>query len=392
MELSEQQRELKESVSVLARRKLAPRAAEYDLTGRFPRESLDDLAAEGLLGLLVPRELGGLGADLLSFSLVIEEIAKGCGSTALIFAMHCGATKCVAVGGTSEQKQRYLKPVVGEGKLFAWGFSEPGTGGNILRPQLKTLQRGDDFVLNGTKSFCTGAGHVDFYLINAQAEADRGFARSQHFFVLEPGMAGFSVREVWDSLGMRANCSNDLLLEEAVAPAATCIGGPGGGLQILAQAASPLILGLAATSLGVAAAAQAFARDHVGKRTLAPTGSTLADFQAVRFMVAEMAIMEHTARLALHHASQVAEKDSLEALVPMNIAKYVCNKNAIDIASTAMQLCGGRGYQRKFPLERHFRDSRAGAVMGANLEALRDMIGKASLGMDPLRLEEKVTT
>jgi alkylation response protein AidB-like acyl-CoA dehydrogenase len=381
--LTPEQEELRERVRVLVRRQIGPRAAEYDRSGAFPKENFDDLREEGLLGLLIPQEYGGMGGDMLTYVLVVEEIARGCGSTALIFAMHCGATRAVAVGGTQEQRERYLPAVAKRGKLFAWAFSEPGTGGNILRPQLSARVQGDGFVLNGTKAFCTGAGHVDYYLINAQAESPEQFSKSQHFFVLEPTLPGLSFRTAWDSLGMRANCSNDLILANVPVPMQMCVGGPGAGIDILTKAVSPLILGLAATSLGVGGAAYGFAREHVSKRLLQTTGKTLAGFQAVRFMVADMAMMEHTARLVLHDSAVIADSDIFEAFPLMNMAKYTCNKNAIDMAATAMQACGGQGYQRKFPLERYFRDSRAGAVMGANLEALRDMIGKSALGMDP---------
>nr|AEH26483.1 butyryl-CoA dehydrogenase [uncultured Acidobacteria bacterium A3] len=381
--LSPEQEEIRELVRVLVRRKIAPRAENHDRTGAFPSENFADLAEAELLGLLIPIEQGGLGADMVTYALVIEELARGCGSTALIFAMHCGATHAIASGGTAEQKERYLRPVVADGKLFAWGFSEPGTGGNILRPQLRACQQDGAFVLNGRKSFCTGAGHVDYYLINGQAENAADFAQSQHLFVIEPQAVGLSVNESWDSLGMRANCSNDLVIDGIRLCAHACIGGPGAGVQILSRSIAPLILGLAATSLGVGVAAYEFARDHVSQRFVAPTNRPLAAFQAVRMMVADMAIMDHTARLTLRHAAWWADRDILEALPAMNMAKFVCNKNAIDIASTAMQVCGGQGYLRRFPLERHFRDSRAGAVMGANLEVLRDMVGKSALGLDP---------
>jgi alkylation response protein AidB-like acyl-CoA dehydrogenase len=381
--LTPEQEEIREQVRVLVRRKIAPRAENYDRSGTFPVENFTDLADEGLLGLLVPSEEGGMGADMLAYVLVIEELAKGCGSTALIFAMHCGATHAIATGGSTEQREQYLRPVVSDGKLFAWGFSEPGTGGNILRPQLQACRENGSFTLNGRKAFCTGAGHVDYYLINAQAAGAEQFVSSQHLFVTESGSAGMSVVESWDSLGMRANCSNDLVLDRVHVPVDACVGGPGGGVEVLSRSIAPLILGLAAASLGVGAAAYEFAREHVGRRFLASSGTTLSGFQAVRMMVADMAIMEHTARLTLHHAAWWAGRDMMEALPAMNMAKYVCNRHAIDIASTAMQVCGGQGYLRKLPVERYFRDSRAGAVMGANLEVLRDMVGKSVLGLDP---------
>lgn len=381
--LTRDQEELQERVRALVRRSIAPRAAGYDQDGRFPRENFADLHAAGLLGLLIPEAYGGLEADMLTYTLVIEELAKGCGSTALIFAMHCGATRAIALGGTASQKSTYLSAVTEQGKLFAWGFSEPGSGGNILRPQLVAKQLDGGYLLNGVKAFCTGAGHVDYYLINTQTEDAAQFMQSQNFFVIDATTENIHVEETWDAMGMRANCSNTLFLRECQLPAQACLGGHGQGMTILTQTIPPLILGLAAASLGVATAAYGFALDHTATRVVQPRNKPLSAFQGVRFMLADMQVAIHTSRLALHHAAWMADRDLFDAFMPMNMAKFICNKQAIEVAGTAMQVCGGHGYLKKNPLERYFRDARAGAVMGANLEALRDMIAKSALGLDP---------
>lgn len=381
--LSQDQKDLQERVRALVRRKIAGRAAAYDREGTFPSENFVDLHQAGLLGLLVPRAYGGLEADMVTYTLVIEELAKGCGSTALIFAMHCGACYAVSLGGTPSQQEQYLRSVTQEGKIFAWGFSEPGTGGNILRPQLVARQVEAGYILHGTKAFCTGAGHVDYYLINTQTDDATQFMQSQNFFVLDATTEGISIEQTWDALGMRANCSNTLQLRECVLPRSACLGKHGAGMAILIQGIPPLMLGLAAASLGVATAAYEFALDHVAKRVVQPTNKPLSAYQAVRLMLADMQVPLHSARLTLHHAAWAAGRDIQEAFVPMNMAKYVCNKTAIDVTSTAMQVCGGRAFLKSAPLERYFRDSRAGAVMGSNLEVLRDTIAKSALGIDP---------
>lgn len=154
-------------------------------------------------------------------------------------------------------------------------------------------------------------------------------------------------------------------------------------MPLLAHALPALVIGLAAASLGVARAANAFATGHVTRRVHTNTGANLAAYQGVRFQIADMTTVLHTAYLSLLHAAVTADTDPLDALPAMNIAKYVCNTAAISVADTAMQVTGGHGFLRSNPLERHYRDARAGAVMGANLGALRDMIGKAALGLDP---------
>ncbi|MFC5288435.1 acyl-CoA dehydrogenase family protein [Actinokineospora guangxiensis] len=383
LSLSPAQQDLVDQAAAVARRALAERATEHDRTARFPAENIADLHAAGLLDLLVPEDLGGGGADLLTWSLVVAELAQACGSTALIFAMHSGATHLLsgAAAAGDAMATRVLGEVTAHGKLLAWGFSEPGTGGNILTPQLRATVSDGHVRLAGTKAFCTAAGHADYYLINAHS-GEEEFRRSQTMTLVPAGADGLTVKETWDALGMRANCANTLLLDSAL-PAEHAVGGHGGGMPLLASALPALVLGLAAASLGVGKAAYEFATGHVLRRTLAPTGQSLAAFQGVRLHVADMAVTLHTARLALLHAAWTASRDALEALPMMNIAKYACNKAAVTVADTAMQVTGGHGYLRANPLERHYRDARAGAVMGANLDALRDMIGKAALGIDP---------
>ncbi|WDZ82841.1 acyl-CoA dehydrogenase family protein [Micromonospora cathayae] len=379
--LSPHQQDLVDQARAVARRCLAPRATGYDRSGEFPAENFADLTGTGLLGLLIPAERGGLGADLVTYALAVAELAEACGSTALIFAMHCGATRLLSAS-PDPYAARVLRSVVADGRLVAWGFSEPGTGGNVLAPQLRATPTDDGgYTLQGTKAFCTGAGHVDHYLINTHS-GETEFRRGQSMFLLPADTPGLTVKETWDALGMRANCANTVVLDARV-PAEVCVGGHGGGMPLLAHALPALIVGLAAASLGVARAANGVATAHVTRRVHANTGANLAAYQGVRFQVAEMAVALHTAQLSLLHGAATAEADPLEALPAMNMAKYVCNTTALTVADTAMQVTGGHGFLRSNPLERHYRDARAGAVMGANLGALRDMIGKAALGLDP---------
>lgn len=378
--LTPTQQDIVDQARAVARRCLAPRAAAHDRTAEFPSDNFTDLAEAGLLGLLIPESHGGLGADLVAYGLAVAELAEACGSTALIFAMHCGATRLLSASPDPTARDA-LRDVVDNGKLIAWGFSEPGTGGNVLKPQLRYTATDNGFTLAGTKAFCTGAGHTDYYLVNT-ASGETEFRRGQSMFLLPADTVGLTVKETWDAMGMRANCANTVQLDCTVG-ASACVGGHGGGMPLLAHSLPALVLGLAAASLGIARAASTFATEHVTRRVHANTGANLAAYQGVRFHVAEMATRLHTAYLSLLHGAATAETDPLEALPAMNMAKYVCNTAAIAIADTAMQVTGGQGFLRSNALERHYRDARAGAVMGANLDVLRDMIGKAALGLDP---------
>lgn len=378
--LTIEQEDTVESARAIARRCLAARADEHDRTATFPADNFKDLATTGLLGLLIPKEQGGSGADIVTYALTVAELARSCGSTALVFAMHCGATRLLSAS-SGPVISRVFDEVLTQGRLLAWGFSEPGSGGNVLKPQLRAERTDGGFSLSGTKAFCTGAGHVDYYLINTHS-GEEEFHRSQSMFLLPADQPGLTVKETWDALGMRANAANTVMLDARV-DQEWCVGGHAEGLRLLAHSLPALVLGLAAASLGVARAAADFATSHVTRRVHASTGANLAAYQGVRLRVAEMTTTLHTAHLALLHGASMADKDPMEALQAMNMAKYVCNKAAISVADTAMQVTGGQGYLRSNPLERHYRDARAGAVMGANLDALADMIGKSALGLDP---------
>lgn len=378
--LTPDEQSLVEEARFVAERSLAPRAADHDREATFPADNLADLHTAGLTGLLVPVEFGGRGASLPTYVHVVTELAQACGSTALVFAMHCGATRVLSTSRT-DRAGEVIARVVNDGALVAWGFSEPGTGGNVLAPQLTATETGDgQLTVSGVKAFCTGAGFVDYYLVNAGSGSEE-FRRSQTMLILDADQAGVRVDHVWDAMGMRANQANTVHLDLTV-DQVDALGGPGGGMPLLADALPALVLGLASASLGVAQAAHAFAVSHVTRRAHADKGHTLAGYPTVRAQLADSVADLHGARLALDSAASLADNDPLETLPAMNLAKYMANTAAIRVADTSMEVCGGRGFLRASPLERHYRDARAGAVMGANLGALRDMIGKAALGMD----------
>jgi alkylation response protein AidB-like acyl-CoA dehydrogenase len=307
--LTTQQHDLVDQARAVAHRCVAPRAAQYDRSGDFPADNFADLVGTGLLGLLIPADRGGLGADMVTYALTVAEFAEACGSTALIFAMHCGATHLLSASDDPSARHA-LQAVIDRGELIAWGFSEPGTGGNVLTPQLRGTRTDDGgFTLNGTKTFCTGAGHVAYYVINTNS-GESEWRRSQSMFLLPADTAGLTVNETWDALGMRANCANTVLLDTQV-PAAACIGGHGAGIPLLAHSLPALVIGLAAASLGVARAANAVAAAHVTRRVHANAGVNLAGYQGVRFQIADMATALHTAYLSLLHAAATADTDPL---------------------------------------------------------------------------------
>lgn len=378
--LSNKELSMIEEARFIADRSLRPRAGHHDLNAIFPADNMADLHAAGLTALLISPEFGGAGASLEAYVKVVTELAKACGSTALVFAMHCGATRVLSESGAA-RASAVIKKVIDNGDIVSWGFSEPGIGGNVLAPQLTAILNNDDeLLIKGTKAFCTGAGYTDHYLINASS-GNADFRSSQTMVILDAEHPGLQVEYVWDAMGMRANQANTIKFDLATS-SDDALGGIGAGMPLLAHALPALVLGLAAASLGIAEAAHEFAIQHVNRRKHTDKGHALSGYPTVRAQIANAVAELHGARLAILEAARAAEQDPLDSLPAMNLAKYMANTAAIKVVDISMEVCGGRGFLKNAPLERYYRDARAGAVMGTNLGALRDLIGKFALGMD----------
>jgi alkylation response protein AidB-like acyl-CoA dehydrogenase len=385
--LSAQQADIQARVHRLAQAVIAPRAADVDRAGRFPRENFAALHRAGLLGLFIPARLNGPGADIVGYVLAGEEVGKACGSTALPYLMHEGNCLTVLVGGNEEQQRRYLGAVIGEGKLIGVAFSEPGSGSNFAVPQITSTRRDGEYVLNGRKFFATGAGHMDYLLVNTQAEGATAPTDTNLFLLEARDNPGVRVEATWDAMGMRGTASDDVVLTDCVVPVRDRLGEHGKALDILLQVAGVYYLGMAAAYLGIGQAALDFAATHLQTRKQFPDPKPLAHFQGLRFAFADAHVQLQGARWLLYHAAWMAMADPAGAVVAVHEAKLACTTAAIRATDEAMQLCGGRGFLKKNPVERYYRDARAGALMAANAEVCREFIAKPLLGMDPLAAE-----
>lgn len=385
--LSAQQADIRARTRQVAEAALAPRAADVDRSGRFPRENFTDLFQAGLLGLFIPTELGGPAVDVLSYVLACEEVGKACGSTALPFLMHQGNCLTLAVGGNDRQRQAYLCAVAQAGKLIGVAFSEPGSGSNFAVPQITSERRDGGYVLNGRKFFATGAGHVDYLLVNTQVE-DAATPTDTNLFVLDArNNPGVHVEQNWDAMGMRGAASNDVVLKDCFVSKDDLIGEHGHALDVLLQVVGVYYLGMAAAYLGIGQAALDFAANHLQTRKQFPDPKPLAHFQGLRFAFADAHVTLQGARWLLYHAAWMADANPAEAVAPVHEAKLACTTAAIRATDEAMQLCGGRGFLKRHPVERYYRDARAGALMAANAEVCREFIAKPLLGMNPLEAD-----
>lgn len=367
--LTETQQEWKDKVAAIAEKEIGPRAAEYDRQAKFPQESLDALRDAGLLGLRVSKEHGGLGGDMITTCLVVEEIAKKCPSTAMCYKMHLESVEAVSRIPTDAQVEKFVKPLA-QKKIFAAapGGESRGQSGTDWRPisapetPLKIVDGG--LVLdNLRKSYVTSAGHADLYLMFCRVEGGRTEGMPD-LLIIEADKIEWQTVGEWDGLGMRGNSSVPMIFN-GVVPHENLLGLEGEGVQepVMEKYMSPvLILTYGAAYLGVASGAFELACVEGDKRFA--SGSRRLDNPINKRRIAEMSAQIESARAFLHTAASMADDGRAESLMPYIQAKVICSEVAVRVTQELMTIFGGTAYSRQLPFERYFRDARAGLIMG----------------------------
>ncbi len=375
--LSSTQQEWKERVADLAAREIGPRAAEYDRLARFPQESLDALRGAGLWALRTPREHGGLGADLVTVCLVVEEVAKKCPSTGMCYKMHLEATELINQIATPYQVERFVKPL-GRGEVFATiaGGETAGATGTDWRPiamDVATAKNVDGgFQLDHVrKSYVTSAGHATHYLFLTRLEG-RPAQGMPDFLVVERDKIGWEVVGEWNGLGMRGNSSSPMIFN-GVVPAEHRVGIGREKEPVLPKYMMPLlILTYGAAYLGIASGAYEIACQEATKRFASGARRMDAAINQRRF--AEMSAQIEAARVLLHAAAAMADAGTAPSLVPYVQAKVLCSEAAVRVTQDLMTIFGGTAFAARLPFERYFRDARAGLVMGMANDQAYEMI------------------
>jgi alkylation response protein AidB-like acyl-CoA dehydrogenase len=365
---------LVESVREVARERIAPLAAAVDRDRSFPESSIRALAERGALGLLVPEEFGGEGAGLAELVVACEAVGGACASSGMVFLMHSVTAATIAVGG-GERAAEYLEAMAAGRKLGTLAFSERGTGAHFYAPELTAERENGEVRISGRKSFVTSGGHADIYLVLVRSGGGEGLdCYAVH------GGPGVSFEGQWDGLGMAGNSSVAAQFDCVVDDAAR-IGGAGEGQALVFNAVAPFFLaGLAAVNVGIAAAALNAAVEHASTRRYA-SGESLAEIQSIQHALANMDMSTRAARLVVGEAARLGDQADEGALVALMEAKVVATEAATSVTQTALEVCGGQGYTRALPIERHLRDARAGAVMAPTNGVLRNWTGKALAGL-----------
>jgi alkylation response protein AidB-like acyl-CoA dehydrogenase len=382
--LTPPQRAIQAEAAALAATELLPRAGALDASGGLPIDQMAAVRAAGLLSLVAPAEFGGRAAGTLANTLVVEAFARACGSTALCFAMHSGALTYLARAATPLQREALLAPVVAAGALCTLAISQPGAHDELGRPGVAWRRDGSDYRLNGVKTFVTGAPLADCLLTTATPDGTT--ATPSTVFWVRADSPGVAIRRTWDGAGMRGSASDEVCFEAVTLPAARRLGEEDGGRRALQPAQAVSVLGLAAACLGAATAAYEVAAER-GRRRLAglpperrrPVTAPAVDLGRIEILLAG-------ARLLLYQAAWLDERADPALQPAIYRAKAACNAAGREAADAALQAYGGHGYRRDHPLERRWREARAGALMIPTYEAAVEGLAAEALGLDPWAL------
>ncbi|MDT0457858.1 acyl-CoA dehydrogenase family protein [Streptomyces sp. DSM 41527] len=357
---SEEHDMLRESVRSLAEAKIAPFAAAVDEEARFPQEALDALVAGDLHAVHVPEAYGGAGADALATVIVIEEVARVCGSSSLIPAVNKLGSLPVILSGSEELKAKYLGPLAKGDTMFSYCLSEPDAGSDAAGMKTKAVRDGDHYILNGVKRWITNAGVSDSYTVMAVTDPEKR-SKGISAFVVEKGDEGVSFGAPEKKLGIKGSPTREVYLDNVRIPADRMIGAEGTGFATAMKTLDHTRITIAAQALGIAQGALDYAKGYVQERK--QFGKPIGDFQGVQFMLADMAMKVEAARQLTYAAAARSERISAggkgEDLTFFGAAaKCYASDAAMEITTDAVQLLGGYGYTRDYPVERMMRDAK----------------------------------
>ncbi|MFF2957221.1 acyl-CoA dehydrogenase family protein [Kitasatospora sp. NPDC057965] len=353
--ISEEHEMLREAVRSLAEAKIAPFAAEVDEQGRFPQEALEALRGNDLHAVHVPEEFGGAGADALATVIVIEEVARVCASSSLIPAVNKLGSLPVQLSGSRELKERYLGALArGEG-MFSYCLSEPEAGSDAAGMRTRAVRDGDFWVLDGVKRWITNAGVSEFYTVMAVTDPEKR-SKGISAFVVEKGDEGVSFGAPERKLGIKGSPTREVYFDGVRIPADRMIGAEGTGFATAMRTLDHTRVTIAAQALGIAQGALDYAKGYVRERR--QFGKPIGDFQGVQFMLADMAMKLEAARQLTYAAAARSQRGDGDLTFFGAAAKCFASDAAMEITTDAVQLLGGYGYTRDYPLERMMRDAK----------------------------------
>jgi alkylation response protein AidB-like acyl-CoA dehydrogenase len=375
VEMAAEEKMLLDLVRDLVRDKVAPRAAEIDAKGEFPWDMKELLARQDILAMPFPEEYGGLGASELSILMTIEELSKACATTALILCVQQLGALPILLAGTDEQKRRFIPQLASGEWLAAFALTEPGSGSDAGAMRTRAERRGDTWVLNGLKHFITNAGIAHINTVFAVTEENG--RRKTSCFVVEADRTGFRLGNVENKMGIRGSQTGELVFEDCAIPAENLLGKVGDGLKIALTTLDRTRPGIAAQALGIAQGALDFAVQYAKQRV--QFGKPIAENQGIQFILADMDIKVEAARRLVYHVGELMDAGVPRFTRESAIAKTYASDIAMEVTNDAIQVLGGYGYMKEFPVERMMRDAKICQIYEGTNQIQRLVVARALL-------------
>jgi len=371
--LTTEQLQIQNLARDVAQKELAPKAAEIDRTQAFPSDGLRKLAEVGLMGMGIPRDFGGSKSDTLSFVLAIEELAKGCASTADIFACQLDASGAIAAAGSEDIKAAHLSSMASGEKLGAFAVTEPGSGCNSYNVETSARADGDHYLVNGTKVFITSGEEADLYVTVVRTNPEQPGPFGQSYLLIEKGFPGFSFGARYERMGFRGTSPRELIFEDCRVPKSNLLGTEGGYMGITMAIGGGSQLVVAAISLGIAQVAVEAAFKYAKER-LQVGQQPLTAYQVVKFMLVDISTAVDAARALIYRAAFTVDNGPPGPPLDCLKAKLFTTEMAVEVTNKALQVHGGTGYCCDLPIERYYRDARGMTLHALATEMLKDTI------------------
>ena len=374
--LNREQELIRKMIAAFTENEVKPIAAEIDRTHEFPAENIRKMFQLGIMGMTVPKEYGGAGADQVSAAIVTEELAKACASTSDIVAGHTLCCVPILEHGTEEQKRKYLPMLTEGGVLGGMGITEPNAGSDASKSQTEARLEGDHYVINGAKIFITNGPEAGVFVIFAMTDKSKG-TKGLSAFIIESSFPGFSVGKVENKMGLHGVHTSEIVFTDMIVPKENLLGQEGKGFKICMQTLDVGRIGIAAQALGIAEGAMKEAVEYT--KTRVQFGKPISKFQNTQFTFADMAVRCESARLLTYQAAamkQAGKRCSREAAM----AKLSASETAMWVTTKALQMFGGYGYTNDYPMERMMRDAKITEIYEGTSEVQRIVIA-GSMGL-----------
>jgi alkylation response protein AidB-like acyl-CoA dehydrogenase len=371
--LTDEQREIRHLVRTLARERIAPRAAEIDESAEFPWDMVELMREHELFGLAFDEEHGGSGAGSLMLLIAVEEVSRACATTGLVLAVQELSSLALRLAGTDEQKSRYLPRLASGECIAAYALTEAGSGSDSAAMRTQAKRDGEEYVLNGSKRFITNAGVAGLYTVFAKTDPDGGHAGIS-CFVVEADAPGFEVGRIEPKMGIKGSTTGELFFNDCRVPAGNLVGEEGEGFKIAMRILDRSRPGIAAQALGIAQGATDYALEYAKSRET--MGEPIAEHQLVAGKLADMETRCEAARGLLYKAGLMMDEDAPGLTKVSAMAKLFCSDTAMDVTTDAVQILGGYGYIKEYPVERMMRDAKITQIYEGTNEIQRLVIAR----------------